>query len=850
MSSMDMIKSQFITMFGLRNTMNGNNASSNTSSNSNDGLWNALYAILLLTVIENIFKYIPLITAFLISRFDIFFKARIHRITNVIPQIKNAMLEVHSIILVRNYSSSKSTDSHSPQHRINQEINIENETVDAMIDYITALDCCKHLRYTNRFILNNNEEIQITPTIRAKLDEIVVESDGTVSRLTLRLYSDNARIKELRDFVNRIYKLYIIEKKNKLGDQRYYFNEQVHAIDRNFDGTLRISNLPKRLVFSMVPFNTFKSMNNIFGAHLQEIKDRVELFIKRPEWYKARGIPHTLGILLHGKPGCGKTSIIKAIAKDTNRHIINISLRENTSQQQLTNLFFDETVAIVDKDGNNSTVIIPLDARIYVIEDIDCLTDVCLDREIKEQQQNKHNKSNKLNKHINTLPIQPKNINLINKTYDKQLEQLEIQKQQYSIKNSSIISKHNETLNNTMSDTIDESYKTPSTPINQRIRTLRDIDKNITEKLELDISSSNTNELEKFGLMPYNENVPSIITPSSFDPSLFNKMWEQHYNEEEVNNVLNLDGFQNNTNNSMFSTLDQAYTSAPLVDYDILKDGSVVFNQSKEQPTLSKHFSINENNFNTNTKELKDIENEIKILNIKRLIHTFQDNKNSNTSVTTSTIEQIRNNLKESEMLEALKSWTTNAPIECYKEWMDYEMCNLEILEIIGCRNEFDILYLSSKYYTQINLETNDDSNDDASILKDLKPEEKAQQLIMEDQKKNLINLGFLLNLLDGVLETPGRILIITSNYPDKLDKALVRPGRIDVKIEFGYSSIDMIRGMLEHFYNLSRDEANRISIPMELDYKFSPAQVIEAFCNEYRSYEAGLNNLLDKLDV
>ena len=847
MSSMDMIKSQFITMFGLRNSMNGNNASSNPSSSSNDGLWNALYAILLLTAIENIFKYIPIIAAFLISRFDIFFKARIHRITNVIPQIKNAMLEVHSIILVRNYSSSKSTDIHSPQHRINQEINIENETVDAMIDYITALDCCKHLRYTNRFILNNNEEIQITPTIRAKLDEMVIESDGTVSRLSLRLYSDTARIKELRDFVNRIYKLYIIEKKNKLGDQRYYFNEQAHTIDRNFDGTLRIGNLPKRLVFSMVPFNTFKSMNNIFGAHLQEIKDRVELFIKRPEWYKARGIPHTLGILLHGKPGCGKTSIIKSIAKDTNRHIINISLRENTSQQQLTNLFFDETVAIVDKDGNNSTVIIPLDARIYVIEDIDCLTDVCLDRELKEQQQNKHNKSKKSSNHINTFPIQPKNINFINKTYDKQLEQLEIQKQQYIIKNKPTLNDTlNETRNEIQNDTMDEIYKIPRTSSNQRIRILRDI-KNRTAMLEIDLLRG-TNDLEKFGLMTFNENDPIKI--NKFDPSSFNKMWEQNYNEGEVNNVLNLDGFDNNTNDSMFSTLDQAYKSAPLVDYEILKDGSVVFNQSKEQSILSKHSSINDSNSNTNTKQLKDIENEIKILNIKRLIHTFQDNKNSNASAITSTIEQIRNYLKESEMLEALKSWITNAPIECYKEWMDYELCNLEILEIIGCRNEFDILYLSSKYYTQINSEINDDSNNDASAIKDLKPEEKTQLLIMEDQKKTLINLGFLLNLLDGVLETPGRILIITSNYPEKLDKALVRPGRIDVKIEFGYSSIDMIRGMLEHFYNISRDEANRIIIPVELDYKFSPAQVIEAFCNEYRSYEAGLNSLLDKLDV
>ena len=34
-----------------------------------------------------------------------------------------------------------------------------------------------------------------------------------------------------------------------------------------------------------------------------------------------------------------------------------------------------------------------------------------------------------------------------------------------------------------------------------------------------------------------------------------------------------------------------------------------------------------------------------------------------------------------------------------------------------------------------------------------------------------------------------GRILIITTNYREKLDKALTRPGRIDLEIEFKRSN-------------------------------------------------------------
>ena len=51
-----------------------------------------------------------------------------------------------------------------------------------------------------------------------------------------------------------------------------------------------------------------------------------------------------------------------------------------------------------------------------------------------------------------------------------------------------------------------------------------------------------------------------------------------------------------------------------------------------------------------------------------------------------------------------------------------------------------------------------------------------------EVQKLTLANL---LEVLDGVMEMDGRMLVITTNYPERLDKALIRPGRIDRKIEF-----------------------------------------------------------------
>lgn len=46
--------------------------------------------------------------------------------------------------------------------------------------------------------------------------------------------------------------------------------------------------------------------------------------------------------------------------------------------------------------------------------------------------------------------------------------------------------------------------------------------------------------------------------------------------------------------------------------------------------------------------------------------------------------------------------------------------------------------------------------------------------------------LSGLLNVLDGVGSQEGRIVIMTTNKPERLDSALVRPGRVDMKVHLG----------------------------------------------------------------
>ncbi|KAG5966085.1 hypothetical protein E4U57_003186 [Claviceps arundinis] len=63
------------------------------------------------------------------------------------------------------------------------------------------------------------------------------------------------------------------------------------------------------------------------------------------------------------------------------------------------------------------------------------------------------------------------------------------------------------------------------------------------------------------------------------------------------------------------------------------------------------------------------------------------------------------------------------------------------------------------------------------------------------------VSLSGLLNILDGVASQEGRILIMTTNHVEKLDKALIRPGRIDMTIPFGHADSSMAAAIFRAIY-------------------------------------------------
>ena len=103
-------------------------------------------------------------------------------------------------------------------------------------------------------------------------------------------------------------------------------------------------------------------------------KERIENILSKftdeeeSKFMKKVGRPHKLTFLLHGPPGCGKTTLQQAVSSQLKRHLYYLNLSNVTTNEQLTQLF--------EKIDNANSVI--------VMEEIDVATIEVLNRELRD----------------------------------------------------------------------------------------------------------------------------------------------------------------------------------------------------------------------------------------------------------------------------------------------------------------------------------------------------------------------------------------------------------------------------------------------------------------------------------
>ncbi len=119
-------------------------------------------------------------------------------------------------------------------------------------------------------------------------------------------------------------------------------------------------------------------------------------------------------------------------------------------------------------------------------------------------------------------------------------------------------------------------------------------------------------------------------------------------------------------------------------------------------------------------------------------------------------------------------------------------------------------LALASKFKKKIYYINLNSLDSDSALVKCISNTPKNSIILMEDIDKAFagresinekVSFSTLLNCLDGVLYKEGSVVIITTNYIDQLDEALIRPGRIDIKVLIENPGDEEISTYLSRFY-------------------------------------------------
>ena len=126
-----------------------------------------------------------------------------------------------------------------------------------------------------------------------------------------------------------------------------------------------------------------KTFACVFFAQKPKVLRALGHFQNRTGKYAIPGFPHKLGVLLYGPPGTGKTSLVKAIACHTNRHIINVPLSRIRTNQELLDIMYDQVFRAIkvggsqDEDGERTEKHKHLIKDVvFLLEDIDAASGV------------------------------------------------------------------------------------------------------------------------------------------------------------------------------------------------------------------------------------------------------------------------------------------------------------------------------------------------------------------------------------------------------------------------------------------------------------------------------------------
>jgi len=187
-----------------------------------------------------------------------------------------------------------------------------------------------------------------------------------------RFHFTSSEGRAIDEFIDQAYSWYM-EELHKLEDNsRYLYELKSLSSSRGGSGDEDDAS-SSGILYTRYRLSDEKTFDSLFFREKESMLYLIDHFLSRSGRYGIKGYPHKLGILLHGPPGSGKTSMIKALAQYTGRSIVNVPLARISTNAELMSIFFDNRKYV---DGEWVPVKLGFKDVIYVMEDVDAASKI------------------------------------------------------------------------------------------------------------------------------------------------------------------------------------------------------------------------------------------------------------------------------------------------------------------------------------------------------------------------------------------------------------------------------------------------------------------------------------------
>ncbi|MCL7043087.1 hypothetical protein MKW94_029591 [Papaver nudicaule] len=164
--------------------------------------------------------------------------------------------------------------------------------------------------------------------------------------------------------------------------------------------------------------------------------------------------------------------------------------------------------------------------------------------------------------------------------------------------------------------------------------------------------------------------------------------------------------------------------------------------------------------------------------------------------------------------------------IAAMANYLNFDIYDLELANLQS-NSELRSLLVATNNRSILVIEDIDCSTD----FKDRDTEQQAEQYYNRYQPDTKLTLSGLLNFIDGLWSSCGdeRIIIFTTNHKDKLDPALLRPGRMDMHIHMSYCTPKGFRLLASNYLSVHKEHQLFGEIEQLIEEsQITPAEVAE----------------------